>query len=59
MSVDIVELDLPSPNMIPDEVMLNLNMLRLEVLHRVERDLDGTFIVTPKRNFVTNHTVIL
>ena len=33
MSVDIVELDLPSPNVIPDEVILNLNMLRLEVLH--------------------------
>ena len=31
MSVDIVELDLPSPNMIPDEVIPNLNMLRLEV----------------------------
>ena len=44
MSVDILELDLPSPNVIPDEVIPNLNMLRLEVLHRVERDLDGTFI---------------
>ena len=59
MSVDIVELNLPSPNMIPDEVILNLNMLRLEVLHQVERNLDGTFIVTPKRHFVTNDTVIL
>ena len=59
MSVDIVELDLPSPNMIPDEVILNLNMLRLEVLHRVERNLDGTSIVTSKRHFVTNDTLIL
>ena len=59
MSVDILELDLPSPNVIPDEVIPNLNMLCLEVLHRVERDLDGTFIVTPKRHFVTNDTVIL
>ena len=59
MSVDIVEPDLPSPNMIPDKVILNLNMLRLEVLHRVERDLDVTFIVTPKRHFVTSDTVIL
>ena len=59
MSVDILELDLPSPNVIPDEVIPNLNMLRLEVLHRVERNLDGTFIVTPKRHFVTNDTVIL
>ena len=59
MSVDILELDLPSPNVIPDEVIPNLNMLRLEVLHRVERDLDGTFIVTPKRHFVTSDTVIL
>ena len=59
MSVDLVELDLPSPNMIPDEVISNLNMLRLEVLHQVERNLDGTFIITPKRHFVTNDTVIL
>ena len=59
MSVDIVELDLPSSNMIPDEVISNLNMLRLEVLHGVERNLDGTFIITPKRHFVTNDTVIL
>ena len=59
MSVDIVELDLPSPNMIPDKVIPNRNMLRLEVLHRVERDLDGIFIVTPKRHFVTNDNVIL
>ena len=57
MSVGVVELDLPSPNVITDEVIPN--MLRLEVLHRVERNLDGTFIVTPKRNFVTNDTVIL
>ena len=47
------------PNMFPDEVILNLNVLRLEVLHRVERDLGGTFIVTPKRHFVTSDTVIL
>ena len=59
MSVDIVELDLPLPNVVPDEVIPNLNMLRLEVLHLVERNLDGTFIVTPKRHFVTSDTVIL
>ena len=59
MIVDIVELDLSSPNVIPDEVISNLNMLHLEVLHRVERDIDGTFIVTPKRHFVTNDTIIL
>ena len=59
MSVDVVEFNLSSPNVIPDEVIPDLNMLRLEVLHRVERDLDGTFIVTPKRHFVTNDTVIL
>ena len=56
MSVDIVELDLSSPNVSPDEVIPNLKMLHLEVLHRVERNLDGTFIVTPKRHFVTNDT---
>ena len=59
MSVDILELDLPSPDVIPDDVIPDLNMLRLEVLHRVERDLDDTFIITPKRHFVTNDTVIL
>ena len=59
MSVDIVELDLPSPYMIPDEVIPSLNMLRLEMLNRVEKNLDGTFIVAPKRHFVTNDTVIL
>ena len=59
MSVDIFELDFPSHNVIPDEVIPNLNMLRLEVLHGVERNLDGTFIITPKRHFVTNDTVIL
>ena len=59
MSVDIVELDLSSPNVIPDEVIPNLNVLCLEVLYRVERNLDGTFIVTPKRHFVTSDTVIL
>ena len=59
MSVDIVELDLPSPNMIPDEVIPNLNMLHLEVLKWVERNLDDTFIVTPKRHFVTNDTITL
>ena len=59
MSVDIVELDLPSPNVIPDEMIPNLNMLRLEVLHRVERNLDATFVVTLKRHFVTNDIVFL
>ena len=59
MGVDVVELDLPSPNVISDEVIPNLNMLCLEVLHPVERNLDGTLIVTPKRHFVTNDTIIL
>ena len=45
--------------MIPDEVIPNLNVLRLEVLYRVERNLDGAFIITPKRHFVTNDTVLL
>ena len=59
MSVDVVELDRPSPNVIPDEMIPNLNMLRLEVLHLVERNLDVTFIITPKRHFVINDTIIL
>ena len=59
MSIDIFELDLPSPNVTLDELIPNHNMLRLEVLHRVERDPDGTFIVTPKRHFVTSDILIL
>ena len=59
MSVDIVELDLPSPNLIPDEVIPNLNMLRLEVLHRVERDLDGTFIVAVKWHLLQVDAIVL
>ena len=59
MSVDIVKLDLSLPYMIPDEVIPNLYMLRLKVLHRVERNLDGTLIVTPKRHFVTSDIIIL
>ena len=59
MSIDIVELGLPSPSVISDEMIPNLNMLRLEVLHWVERNLDGTFVVTPKRHFVTNDTIFL
>ena len=59
MSVDILELDLSSLNVIPDEVISNLNVLRLEVLHRVKRNLDGTFVITPKMHFVTNDTVFL
>ena len=46
MGVDVVELDLPSPNVISDEVIPNLNMLRLEVLHGVKRNLDGTYFHT-------------
>ena len=59
MSVDIVKIDLPSLDVILDDVIPNLNMLRLKVLHQVERNIDCTFIVTPKRHFVTNDTVIL
>ena len=59
MGVDLVELDLPSPNVIPDEVISNLNMLRVELLHRVKRNIDGTVMITPKRHFVTNDTVLL
>jgi hypothetical protein len=44
MSVGIEKINLSSPNVIPDEVIMNLNVLHLEVLHRVERNLDGTFI---------------
>ena len=54
MDVDVVEHDLPSPNVISDEVIPYLNMLHLEVLHRIESNLDGTFIVTQKRHFVTS-----
>ena len=42
----IRQVNIPASNMIPDEVMTNLNMLRLVLLHRVVGDLDCTFIVT-------------
>jgi hypothetical protein len=45
--------------MIPNEMMTNLNMLCLVVLHRVASDLDCTFIVTQKRHFVKNDTIVL
>ena len=59
LSVDVDDINVSMLDMIPNEMMTNLNMLRLEVLHRVERNLDGTFIVTPKRHFFTNDTLIL
>ena len=59
MSVDIVKLDLSLSYIIPDEVIPNLYMLRLEVLHWVERNVDGTSVVTPKRHFISRDTVIL
>jgi hypothetical protein len=42
--------------MIPNEMMTNVNMLHLVVLHGVVSDLDCTFIVTQKRHFVKHDT---
>ena len=46
-------------DVIPDEVMTNLNMLCLAVLNRVVGDLDCAFIVPVKRHFVIVDTIIL
>ena len=42
----IREINIALLNMIPNEVMTNLNMLRLGMKNRVVGDLDFTFIIT-------------
>lgn len=59
MSVEINKINLPMLDVLPNEVMANLNMVRLGMLNRGVGDLDRTFIVTEKRQFVTIDTVIL
>jgi hypothetical protein len=46
MSVDIYKTNLSMLDVIPDEMVMNLNMLRLAMLDRIIEDLDCTFIVT-------------
>ena len=43
---DIREINITLLNMIPNEMMANLDMLRLGVLNGILGDLDSTFIVT-------------
>ena len=45
----IRQVNISSSNMIPDEVMANLNVLRLVVLHRVVGYLDSTLVHTIER----------
>jgi hypothetical protein len=40
------KVNLPTLDVIPNEMMTDLNMLRLAMLHGVVGDLDCTFIVT-------------
>ena len=46
-------------DVILDEVMTNLNMLRLAMLNRVIGDPDSTLLVTVEGHFVTSDTLIL
>jgi hypothetical protein len=45
--------------MVPDEVMLDLNVLRLVVLNRIMSNLDGTLIVTQEWNLVAMNSIVL
>ena len=45
-------------DVLTDEVVANLDVLGLGVLHRIVGDLDCTLIVAQKRHFVNKYTVI-
>jgi hypothetical protein len=45
--------------MVPDEVMANLNVLRLVALDEIMSNLDGTLIVTREWHLVTINNIIL
>jgi hypothetical protein len=45
--------------MVPDEVVVNLDVLGLVVLNWIMSNLDGTLIVTQKWHLVTTNTLIL
>jgi hypothetical protein len=45
--------------MVPDEVMLDLNVLHLVVLNQIMSNLDGTLIVTQEWNLVTINSIVL
>ena len=44
--------------MLMDEVMANLDVLGLGMLHRVVGDLDSTLVVAEERNFVDEDSVV-
>jgi hypothetical protein len=46
-------------DMVPDEVMTDLNVLRLVVLNQIMSNLDGTLIVTQEWNLVTMNSIVL
>ena len=58
-STHICQVNISSSDMIPNELMKNLNVLCPVVLHQVESYLDSTFVVTKKMHFVKNGIVIL
>jgi hypothetical protein len=45
--------------MVPDEVMPDLNVLRLVALNRIMSNLDGTLIITQEWNLVTMNSIVL
>jgi hypothetical protein len=45
--------------MIPDEVMPNLNVLRLVVLNWIMSNLDSTLVVTQEWNLVAMNSIVL
>jgi hypothetical protein len=45
--------------MVPDEVMPDLNVLRLIVLNQIMSNLDGTLIITQEWNLVTMNSIVL
>ena len=52
------ELEISTANVFPDEVVANLNVLRLVVLHGVVCNLDCTLIVAEERHFVNEDAII-
>jgi hypothetical protein len=44
---------------VPDEMMTDLNVLRLVVLNRIMSNLDGTLVVTQEWNLIAMNSIVL
>jgi hypothetical protein len=55
----IRSVNITSVDMVPDEVVANLDVLGLVVLNWITSNLDGTLIVTQEWHLVTMNTLIL